>query len=144
MEHQLADGRISIGPIDHVAIAVRDLDAAIDRYGRLLGGGVAYREAVQGQDTEVAFLDLPGATSIELIAPLREAGPVARFLEQRGEGLHHVCFLVEDVDRALRQAAGAGISLLDTVGRPGAQGSRIGFVHPAAFGGVLVELKQKP
>lgn len=144
MEHQLADGRIPIGPIDHVGIAVRDLDAAIDRYGRLVGGGVAYREVVQGQDTEVVFLDLPGATSIELIAPLSEASPVTRFLQRQGEGLHHICFLVEDVDRALRQAADAGIPLVDTVGRAGAQGSRVGFVHPSAFGGVLVELKQKP
>lgn len=137
------DVGLPVGPIDHVAIAVRDMDASLALYERMLGAGLAYRETVAGQDVEVAFLDLPGATSIELISPLSDTAALARFLDRRGEGLHHVCFVVDDVEAALADAEAAGIRLVDSVARPGAHGSRIGFVHPEAFGGVLVELKEK-
>ena len=133
---------VPTGPIDHVAVAVHDLDEACARYGRLLGVEAVGRETVGAVD--LAFLEVPGSTVIELIAPATPDSPVAGFLQRRGEGLHHLCFRVPDVDAALAQAVANGLPVVDICGRPGAAGSRIGFLHPDAFGGVLVELKQKP
>lgn len=130
-------------PLDHVGIAVADLDAACERYERLLGARVEYREVVEGQGVEVAFLDLPGDAAVELVAPLREDSPVGRFLASRGEGLHHLCYRVPDVAAALRDLAEAGAPLVDERPRRGSHGSLIAFVAPAAFGGVLVELKER-
>ncbi len=135
-------GWLPAGPIDHVAVAVHDLDEACDRYARLLGARVGTRETVGAVD--LAFLHVPGTTTIELVSPATPDSPVTRFLASHGEGLHHICFRVDDVDAALADAAKRGLPLLDAAGRPGASGSRIGFLHPHAFGGVLVELKQKP
>ena len=132
------------GPVDHVGIAVRDLDRACDQYRALLGAEVAGREVVAGQGVEVAFLKLPGETRLELITPIDESSGVARFLEKRGEGMHHICVLVEDLDAALEALAGEEVPLVDTTPRIGAEGSRIAFLHPAALGGVLLELKEKP
>ena len=137
-------GPLPVGPLDHVAVAVLDLDEACERFGRRLGCDVGYREVVAGQGVEVAFLVVPGQTSVELIAPTSPESTVARFLDKRGEGLHHVCFQVEDVDEALARAVELGLPVIDREARPGAGNSRIGFLHPAAFAGVLVELKQKP
>ncbi len=134
---------LAAGPLDHVGIAVRDLDAACAHYVRVLGGRLVHRQRIESGGVEVAFIDLGGPTRIELIAPLDRAGAVARFLERRGGGLHHICCLVEDVDAELARARRAGLRLVDVAGRPGAAGSRIGFLHPDALGGVLLELKQK-
>lgn len=136
-------GSLPVGPLDHVAIAVSDLDEACARYASRLGATISHREAVAGQSVEVAFVEVPGETSLELVAPTAADSPISAFLARRGEGLHHVCFRVEDVDEALRRAAAMGLRLIDAQGRPGARGSRIGFLHPSAFGGVLVELKQR-
>jgi len=133
---------LEVGPVDHVGIAVRDLDSAVARYRRLLGAETGHRETVPGQGVEVAFLRLPGETRLELVAPLSGDGPVARFLERRGEGLHHVCVRVGDLDAALERLAGAGEALVDHRAREGAGGARIAFVHPRALGGVLLELKE--
>lgn len=132
---------LPVGPLDHVGIAVANLDEACARYGTRLGAEVRDRERVGA--VEVAFVEVPGETTLELVAPASADSPVGRFLERRGEGLHHVCFRVADVDAALRLAAENGLEVIDRVGRPGARGSRIGFLHPSAFGGVLVELKQR-
>lgn len=137
-----AGAGIPVGELDHTAVAVADLDAALERYRRLLGLEPGHREVVEGQGVEVAFLSPPGDTRLELIAPLSEESPVARFLARRGEGLHHVCFRVADLEAALRDAEAAGIRLVDRSPRRGAAGSLIAFLHPAALGGVLVELKQ--
>lgn len=133
---------LETGSLDHVAVAVHDLDEALSLYGDLLGAEVAYREEVEGQGVEVAFLDLPGESRLELVAALGEGTPVGRFLERRGPGLHHVCFRVPDLERALRRLDDAGVPLVDRRPRRGARGSRIAFVRPDAFGGVLVELKE--
>lgn len=132
-----------VGEIDHVAIAVADLDEACARYEQRLGAEVTHREVVPGQAVEVAFIEVAGETSIELVSPVSDGSPLTRFLKRRGEGLHHVCFRVADVDAALTRAREDGLEVIDHGGRPGARGSRVGFLHPSAFGGVLVELKQK-
>ena len=134
---------LPIGVLDHVAIAVDDLDEACRRYTGRLGARVVHREVIAGQPVEVAFIDVPGETLLELVAATASESPIGKFLATRGEGLHHICFRVDDIDAALRQAESDGVPLIDKVSRPGAAGSRIGFLHPSAFGGVLVELKQK-
>lgn len=131
------------GRIDHIGIAVRDLDAACATYQELLGAQLSGRERVPGQGVEVAFLCLPGDACIELISPLSDDSAVAKFLDTRGEGMHHVCLLVEDIEAALARLAEQGVPLVDAVPRDGAEGSQIAFLHPKALGGVLLELKQK-
>ncbi len=131
------------GPIDHIGIAVRDLDAACATYQELLGAKLSAREKIPAQGVEVAFLSLPGDVRIELISPLGDDSTVAKFLDRRGEGMHHVCLLVEDIEAALERLAQQGVPLVDTVPRDGAEGSQIAFLHPKALGGVLLELKQK-
>jgi len=131
---------VPVGPLDHVAIAVHDIDAAAGRY-RVLGAELTYREVVEGQGVEVAFLQVPGTTTIELVCPTSEKSPIVRFLQSRGESLHHICFRVADIDAALAAARDAGLRLIDEVPRNGARGSRIAFIHPEVMG-VLVELKQ--
>ena len=134
---------VPAGPIDHVGIAVRDLDRACAIYEAMLGAELNGREVVAEQGVEVAFMSLPADARVELIAPIDETGPLARFLEERGEGMHHLCVVVDDIDATLRQLAAADVVLIDEQARPGAEGSRIAFVHPQALGGVLLELKQK-
>ena len=130
------------GEIDHVAIAVLDLDEACARYVELLGARVGLREQVVAQGVEVAFLHLPGETKIELISPLDDSGAVARFLEKNGEGLHHVCMRVANIEEALESVIDAEIPHIDSQPRIGAGGARIAFLHPRALGGVLLELKE--
>lgn len=130
------------GPVDHVGIAVRDLDSACAAYAELLGAEVSHREEVSSQGVEVAFLTLAGETRLELIAPLGAGSPVARFLDKRGEGMHHICVRVDDIDATLARLDGEDVPLVDAVARAGAEGARIAFVHPRALGGVLLELKQ--
>ena len=131
------------GPVDHVGIAVRDLDAACARYRELLGAEVEHHERLPGRGVEIAYLRLPGDTRIELIAPLDDQGTVARFLDKRGEGLHHICIRVEDVGAALERLGAAGVRCVDDEPLPGAEGALVAFLHPEALGGVLLELKQK-
>jgi methylmalonyl-CoA/ethylmalonyl-CoA epimerase len=130
------------GQIDHVAIAVSDLDDACARYVELLGARIGLREKIASQGVEVVFLHLPGETKIELVAPLDESGAVARFLQKNGEGMHHVCVRVEDIEQALTQVIEAGVSHIDSEPRIGAGGARIAFLHPRALGGVLLEIKE--
>ena len=134
---------IPAGPIDHVGIAVRDLDRACATYEAVLGAELSGRETVDQQGVEVAFMRLPGNARVELIAPTDDSGAVARFIDKRGEGMHHICVLVEDIESTLAELAAADVALLDERPRPGAEGSKIAFVHPAVLGGVLLELKQK-
>ncbi len=131
---------VPVGPLDHVAIAVHDIDTAADRY-RVLGAELTHREVVAGQGVEVAFLEVPGTTTIELLCPTNDESPIVRFLHSRGESLHHICFRVADIEAALAVARKAGVRMIDDVPRDGARGSRIAFIHPEALG-VLVELKQ--
>ncbi len=134
---------VPAGPIDHVGIAVRDLDRACATYEAVLGAELSGREVVEQQGVEVAFMRLPGDARVELIAPTDDSGAVAQFIDRRGEGMHHICVLVEDIEATLAELAEADVALLDERPRPGAEGSKIAFVHPAVLGGVLLELKQK-
>lgn len=125
--------------LDHVALAVRDLDGALERFRRLYGATPVSREVVEGDGVEEAML-LVGGSRIQLLTPRRPDSPVARFLERRGEGLHHIAFAVPDLDAALAHLEAEGAELIDRAPRLGGGGARIAFVHPRAFGGTLTEL----
>ncbi len=131
---------VPTGPLDHIAVAVFDIDTAATRY-LPLGATLVHREEVAGQGVEVAFLEVPGTTTIELVCPTSSESAIARFLARRGEALHHICFRVDDLEESLEAAREAGLRLIDESPRQGAKGSRIAFLHPEATG-ILVELKQ--
>jgi methylmalonyl-CoA epimerase len=130
--------------IDHVAIVVRDIEAALRFYRDTLGVEPSRILDFPSEGVKIAFLPLggPGGSEIELLEPLDPAGGVARFLEKRGEGLHHLCLEVENIDVALAELTAAGAAALDTEPRPTAEGRGI-FLHPKGTGGVLLELVQR-
>jgi LAO/AO transport system kinase len=128
-------------PLDHVGIAVGDAADFVALFGRLFGLVTGAPEDI-GQH-RVRFIQTGGAT-LELVEPLSPEAPVARFLEKRGAGLHHVCLRVPDLDAAMADLETRGVRFIDAAPRPGAHGSRIAFVHPSGTGGVLVELKELP
>jgi methylmalonyl-CoA/ethylmalonyl-CoA epimerase len=128
--------------IDHLGIAVPSIDEALAVY-RALGLVEEKREEVGSQKVRAAFLPV-GDSRIELLEPLAEDSPVARFLARRGAGLHHVCFAVDDLDGALADLSARGFRLIHRTGIPGAGGKRVAFLHPEAGGGVLIELAQRP
>jgi methylmalonyl-CoA/ethylmalonyl-CoA epimerase len=125
--------------IDHTGIAVHDLEASIAFYRDVLELPLVHRETMPEQGVEVALLDV-GESHVELIAPLGPDGGVARFLEQRGPGLHHVAYRVDDIDATLASLSAAGVRLIDEHPRTGVRGSRVAFLHPTATGGVLTEI----
>ncbi len=125
--------------IDHVAIAVADLDEAVRRFGELYGVAVQRREVVADQGVEEAMLAI-GGSHLQLLAPLGPDTPVGRFLDRHGEGLHHVAFAVFDIEAALEHLRVTGARLIDDEPRIGGGGHRIAFVHPSSFSGTLIEL----
>ena len=125
--------------IDHVGIAVADLDAGIARYKELLGVEPSVRKRMEKDGIDAAMLDL-GSTHVELIAPTGPESTIASFLEKRGEGMHHVAYRVDDIRAALAELQKAGARLLDEEPRMGVMGHLVAFVHPKSFGGVLTEL----
>lgn len=127
--------------LDHLGIAVRDLDATLPLYHDLLGLELLYTETVESDAVRVAVLEFGGG-HLELLEPTSAESPVARFIEKRGPGLHHIALRVSDCEAALSAVAEAGFSLIDTVPRIGAGGKLIGFLHPKSTGGVLLELCQ--
>ena len=131
-----------IGPVHHVGIAVRALGPAIDRY-RALGLALDFVDDVPAAGARVAFL-LSGGVPVELVEPLGTGSPVARFLERRGEGLHHLAFAAKDISAELARLAAQGFELVDRAARPGARGRLVAFVHPRSAHGVLLELVQEP
>jgi len=128
--------------LDHVGIVVASLPEAIERWRPVLGEPSGPAEEVPGGGVRVAFLSA-GATHIELVEPTGPESPVSKFLATRGGGIHHLAYAVTDVDAALAEVAKRGGRLLDLRGRPGARGRRVGFCHPSAFGGVLVEFVEE-
>jgi methylmalonyl-CoA epimerase len=133
---------MDVSEIDHVGIAVRDLDAAIAWYERALGMTVSHRETLAGDGVEEALLKVADSY-VQLIAPTREDSTVARFIAKRGEGIHHVGYRVPDCAEALEAMAAAGAELIDAAPRPGSRGTTVAFVHPRSSFGVLIELVQE-
>ena len=129
------------GRIDHVGVAVEDLDAALALYEGSFGLVTAHRETVTEQGVEAVLLDV-GENHVELLRPLSDDTPVGRFLATRGPGLHHVAYQVGDVDSVLAELRERGLRLIDETPRTGVRGSRVAFLHPAASGGVLTEIVQ--
>jgi methylmalonyl-CoA/ethylmalonyl-CoA epimerase len=127
--------------IDHVGVAVDDLDAAIALHEQTYGLALAHREVVEEQGVEAVLLDI-GASHVELLLPLQPDTAVGRFLASRGPGLHHVAYRVGDIDAALDALRDRGVQLIDETPRVGIRDSRVAFVHPRSTGGVLTEIVQ--
>ena len=130
-----------LSAIDHIGVAVEDLDAAITVHQDTLGMTLVHRETVTEQGVEAVLLDV-GDSHVELLQPLGPDTAVGKFLARRGPGLHHVAYRVDDVEDALRRLSAAGVRLIDERPRTGIRNSRVAFVHPAATGGVLTEIVQ--
>ncbi len=129
--------------LDHIAVAVSDIEAAVKNFEGKLGVKCERIEDVPGEKAKVAFFDLGGA-HLELVAPLVPGSPIEKSIEKRGEGLHHMCLEVQDIELTLRAAEAAGLQLVHQHGVPGAKGTKIAFVHPKGLNGVLLELVEKP
>lgn len=128
--------------IDHVAIAVSDLEAAIAYYCDTFGAEVAHRELVESDGVEEALLRVADSY-VQLLTPTRDDSPVAKYLQNRGEGLHHVGYRVDDCAAALEAVKAHGGRVIDEVPRPGSRGTTVAFVHPKGAFGTLIELVQE-
>jgi len=127
--------------IDHVAIAVRDIEAAVAWYLEVFGASVEHREVVDSDGVEEALIRV-AESYIQLLTPTRDDSPVAKFLDARGEGLHHVAYRVDDCAAALETVRASGARVIDEAPRPGSRGTTVAFVHPRASFGTLIELVQ--
>jgi methylmalonyl-CoA epimerase len=127
--------------VDHIGVAVDDLDASIKLYSEQLGMPLEHRETVAEQGVEAALLGV-GASHVELLAPLAEDTPVGKFLAKRGPGIHHAAYRCADVAAALESCKERGLRVIDEKPRRGIRGSLVAFLHPASTGGVLTELVQ--
>lgn len=127
------------GKIDHIGVAVEDIDAGLELYAKTFGMTVAHRETVESQGVEAVLLDV-GDGHVELMRPLSPDSPVGKFLDRKGPKLHHVAYAVEDIDATLEKLAAAGLELIDKEARPGIRRSRVAFLHPRTTGGVLTEI----
>jgi methylmalonyl-CoA/ethylmalonyl-CoA epimerase len=127
------------GRIDHIGVAVEDLDAALELYGGSFEMPLAHRETVEEQGVEAVLLDV-GDGHVELLRPLGPETAVGKYLERKGPGLHHVAYAVEDIDATLRSLSEAGVELIDSEARVGIRGSRVAFLHPRSTGAVLTEI----
>ena len=128
--------------IAHIGIAVKSLDESLKLYQETLGLTLHGRELVEGDKVTVAFLPI-GDTEIELMEAVEPLSPVGRFIEKRGEGIHHIAVEVEDIDATVETMRGQGYRLIDEEPRPGAGGVRVAFIHPQSTNGVLIELCEK-
>ncbi|MEX2100604.1 MAG: methylmalonyl-CoA epimerase [Acidimicrobiia bacterium] len=128
--------------IDHIAIAVNDLEAAIDYYRRAYGVEVEHREVVEKDGVEEALLKVADSY-VQLLTPVRADSPVAKFLEKRGEGLHHVGYRVDSCADALARVKAEGFQAIDDAPRPGSRGTTVAFLHPKTAFGTLIELVEE-
>ncbi len=128
--------------IDHVAIAVRDLGAAIDYYRETFGALVEHREVVESDGVEEALLKV-AESYVQLLTPTNDNSPVAKYLARKGEGLHHIGYRVDDCAEALEAVKASGGRVIDEAPRPGSRGTTVAFVHPKAAFGTLIELVQE-
>ncbi|HEU5252942.1 MAG TPA: methylmalonyl-CoA epimerase [Solirubrobacterales bacterium] len=127
------------GRIDHIGVAVEEIDAAIELYRDGFGMELAHRETVESQGVEAVLLDV-GDGHVELLAPLGPDTPVGKYMAKNGAGLHHVAYAVDDIEAALEKITAAGIQLIDSEPRTGIRDSRVAFLHPRSTGGVLTEI----
>jgi methylmalonyl-CoA/ethylmalonyl-CoA epimerase len=132
-----------ITAVDHVAIAVNDLPGAVALYADAFGASVAHRERVDSDQVEEVLLRV-GESYVQLLSPTAPTSPVARFLEKRGEGIHHVAYRVDDCAAALRRAVASGAVAIDEAPRPGSRHTMVAFIHPRSALGTLVELVEEP
>jgi methylmalonyl-CoA/ethylmalonyl-CoA epimerase len=128
--------------IAHIGIAVRDLDAAIELFQKLFGVSPRHKETVKDQKVNTAMFEFRGG-AIELLSATSPDSPIAKFIEKRGEGVHHISFVVEDIEAELGRLSDLGFKLVDTKPRAGAGGYDVAFLHPKSTNGVLIELGQK-
>ena len=131
-----------VSEIDHVAIAVRDLDATVSWYESALGARLSHREKIEHDGVEEALL-VVAESFIQLLTPISDTSPVARFLERKGQGIHHVGYRVPDCAAALERMRAAGAELIDERPRPGSRGTTVAFVHPRSAFGTLIELVEE-
>jgi methylmalonyl-CoA epimerase len=127
------------GRIDHVGVAVEDIDASLELYGQSFEMALVHRETVSEQGVEAVLLDV-GDGHVELLAPLGPDTPVGKFMAKNGPGLHHVAYAVADIDGELERLSAAGVQLIDAKARIGIRESRVAFLHPRSTGGVLTEI----
>ena len=127
--------------INHIGVAVKDLDKAIELYRDQLGLEFNGIDVVESQKVKVAFFKI-GETNIELVAPTSEDSPIAKYLEKNREGIHHICFEVEDINKTLNELKSRGVKLINEEPRKGAHGTLIAFIHPKSTNGVLTEICQ--
>jgi methylmalonyl-CoA/ethylmalonyl-CoA epimerase len=139
-ETTMHDTKLDGAKLDHIGIAVRSLDAA--KIYELLGLAIQHTEVVETQRVKTAFLSV-GDSNLELLEPTSPDSPIAKFIEKRGEGIHHLCFRVDDIEAHLERLKAAGYRLVNESPVPGAHGCRVAFLHPSAGNGVLIELSEK-
>ncbi len=132
---------MSVKKLSHIAIAVHDLDSSLALFSCLLDAPASEITEVSSQGVKVAFLDLPNVR-IELIAPLDKKSNLSKYLEKKGEGLHHISLHVDDLKDTLAKLAADGVQLIDKAPRNGAEGKSVAFLHPKSTGGVLIELEE--
>jgi len=140
--NQLILEEIMINKIDHIAIAVKNLEDEIKKYKDVLGFKFLGIEVVEEQKVKVALFDVNGV-HIELLEPISEDSPISTFLEKRGGGIHHISYQVENINQQIKAFASQNVKMLDTEPKRGADNAWIAFAHPSSFSGVLVELKQR-
>jgi methylmalonyl-CoA/ethylmalonyl-CoA epimerase len=131
-----------VSKVDHIGIAVKDLDETLKFYEEILGIKCVSTEVVEEQKVKVAFLPI-GDTEVELLESTEENGPIAKFIEKKGEGIQHIAYKVEDIEKTLEELKAKGIKLIDEKPRYGAGGAKIAFLHPKSTFGVLIELCQR-
>ena len=131
-----------IKKVDHIAVVVKNLDEALQLYDNLFGVKPSKIETIPQQGVKAALLPMGEGSEIELLEPIDPQSGVAKFIESRGEGIHHICLEVDNVDEELGSLANKGVQLIDKQGRPGLAG-KVGFLHPKSTKGVLIELAQK-
>jgi methylmalonyl-CoA/ethylmalonyl-CoA epimerase len=132
---------VLFGRIDHIGVAVEDLDAAIELYGGPFDMPEQHRETVEEQGVEAVLLDV-GENHVELLRPLGPDTPVGKFLAKKGPGLHHVAYQVTDIEAVLKSLRDSGVRLIDETPRTGIRSSKVAFLHPASTGAVLTEIVQ--
>ncbi|MBU5439311.1 methylmalonyl-CoA epimerase [Tissierella sp. MSJ-40] len=131
-----------VSKVDHIGIAVKDLNETLKFYEEILGIKCVSTEVVEEQKVKVAFLPI-GDTEVELLESTEENGPIAKFIEKKGEGIQHIAYKVEDIEKTLEELKAKGIKLIDEKPRYGAGGAKIAFLHPKSTFGVLIELCQR-